>query len=358
MSQPLLGVIATALAVVAALGFVSLFDLGSFIGQVSFFMLCLIPMQVVIAVLWGARAPFAPGLRQPARGAALLAVNLVAGAIVAPVALRIVGEGVSPPGPIPSHFVIIAVPATFWLAIMFGGWPFTSLIRNQVAAGMSVLAASYAITFVVFRLFFDYAFLQDAPVYLASSPHGLYDGVAALVFIVTALAVMFVVLCFDLWPFTRVPGVMTQPVLGVVWTLVALAGGGLAMGIGVGVMGMDPMVFLTRVTVPFIFGTILVLNMLQNTLFAAWAQPMKGVLNAVSAMVIGVALAWLYGSLAPAITGPVASGAPGYEYEIWLANALLSVTFPFLIFYAAFFGYWPLAQAPAPEAREVARTQS
>ena len=31
-------------------------------------------------------------------------------------------------------------------------------------------------------------------------------------------------------------------------------------------MGTDPMVFLTRVTVPFIFGSIVVLNMLQNSL--------------------------------------------------------------------------------------------
>jgi len=29
-------------------------------------------------------------------------------------------------------------------------------------------------------------------------------------------------------------------------------------------------------------------------------------------------------------------------------NALLSVTFPFLIVYAAYFGFWPLPTAPAP----------
>jgi hypothetical protein len=30
---------------------------------------------------------------------------------------------------------------------------------------------------------------------------------------------------------------------------------------------------------------------------------------------------------------------------VWLANALLSVTFPFLIFHAAYFDYWPLPAA-------------
>ena len=49
-------------------------------------------------------------------------------------------------------------------------------------------------------------------------------------------------------------------------------------------------------------------------------------------------------------------GQPGYEYEIWLVNALLSVTFPFLIFYAAYFNYWPLAKQTAPAQAEAART--
>jgi hypothetical protein len=124
------------------------------------------------------------------------------------------------------------------------------------------------------------------------------------------------------------------------------------MWVTLGVIGMDPMIVLTRVTAPVIFGAIIVLNMLQNSLFDGTAQPLKGVLNALAAIVIGVGLANLYGALAPTIAGmPLPSGAPGYEYEIWLVNALLSVTFPFLVFHAACFGYWPLPPAaPAPQA--------
>ena len=51
----------------------------------------------------------------------------------------------------------------------------------------------------------------------------------ALVFYVTALAGMFLMLHFDLWPLTKSPAVMKQPVLGVVWMLVALAGAALVM---------------------------------------------------------------------------------------------------------------------------------
>ena len=161
-------------------------------------------------------------------------------------------------------------------------------------------------------------------------------------FYVTALAGMFVVLCFDLWPLTASPAVMRQPMLGVVWTLVALLLGGIAMNVGVGAMGMDPMIFLTRVTAPFIFGTIIVLNMLQGSVFARMTQPVKGVMNSVAAAAIGSGLALLYRMLIPAVSGVLVSGPPGYEQEIWLANALLSVTFPFLIFHAAYFGFWPL----------------
>jgi hypothetical protein len=342
VTQPVLGIVASVVAMAISLGFVSLFDLGTFLGPVAFFTLCLIPMQVVTVVVWGANPPFAARLSQPVKGVVLTLVAVVAALLLSPLLLRLVGEGVSPPGPIPSQFVVIAVPLTFWLAIVMGGWPFTALTKNTIAAGLLVLLGAYAVSYLVFRVCFNYGFLQGAPVYLASAPQGLFNGVMALVFIVTALAVMFLVLHFDLWPLTTSPAVMKQPTLGLVWTAIVIAGAYIATSIGMGVLGMDPMAFLTRVTVPFIFGTIIVLNMLQNALFATLAQPMKGVANAVAAMVIGVILAGLYGAVAPFVTGPLPSGGPGYEYELWLANALLSVTFPCLIFLAACFNYWPL----------------
>ena len=108
------------------------------------------------------------------------------------------------------------------------------------------------------------------------------------------------------------------------------------------------MAFLTQVTVPFIFGSIIVLNMLQNSLFAKMAQPLKGVVNTIAALAIGLILARLYTSLIPMVTGALSSGPPGYDREVWLANALLSVTFPFLIYHAVFFGFWPLVRETEP----------
>jgi hypothetical protein len=193
--------------------------------------------------------------------------------------------------------------------------------------------------------------MRGAPAYTASlDPHGLFNANLALVFYITALAIMFLMLHFDLWPLTKSAGVMKQPVLGLVWTAICLALGGIVFYAGVIAMAMDPLQFMVRVPIPFIFGTIIVLNMLQGSLFAKYAQPLKGVLSAAAAAVIGTVLALLYGALAPAISGQLAPGPPENVFERWLASALLAVTFPFLIFYAEFFEFWPLKKtSPANE---------
>jgi hypothetical protein len=137
--------------------------------------------------------------------------------------------------------------------------------------------------------------------------------------------------------------------------MVAAALAVLVMWMTTGMLALDPMYVLTRITAPFIFGTIVVLNMLQGSLFQHLRQPLKGVANALAAVVIGGLLAHLYGRVDRILVGvELPSGAPGYEYELWLVNALLSVTFPFLIFHAAYFAYWPLARKSAAPA--VART--
>ncbi len=75
MAQPVLGVGATVVAIAIALGFISRFDAATFSGGVSYFLLCAIPMQVMVGVLWGANPPFTARLAQPARGLVLLALT-------------------------------------------------------------------------------------------------------------------------------------------------------------------------------------------------------------------------------------------------------------------------------------------
>ena len=345
--QPALGIIATAMVVAISLGFISLFSFPLFAGWVAYLLICFIPMQIVIGISWGCKLPqFASERSQPLKGILLVLVALAVGAIVAAVHYETVGGGISPPPPMAMMCLIVSVIVTFWATIMWGGWPFTTLIKNPVAAGLAMVVACYVVNYILFRLFFDYGFMKGAPVYVpALDPHGLFNAWNALVFYVTAIAVMFLNLNFDLWPLTKAPSLMKQPVLGLVWTAIILVLGEVVFYLGVNVAKMDVVAFMVEVPIPFIFGTIVVLNMLQGSLFAKLTQPLKCVLNTVASAVVGTALALAYSALAPALSGPVKPGPPSYDFEIWLASALLAVTFPFLIFYAEFFQMWPLRRA-------------
>ena len=133
--------------------------------------------------------------------------------------------------------------------------------------------------------------------------------------------------------------------MGIVWTLDCVILGGVSYWLAVTLYGMDVVRYMVVGPVSFIFGTIVVLNMLQNSTFAKLQQPLKGVANALTAAVVGTLLRLLYTALMPSITGNLASGPPPYEAEIWMASALLGVTFPFLVMYADFFQYWPLKKS-------------
>lgn len=346
LKQPMLGIAATAIIIIISLAFISLFDYPTFAGWVSYALIAIIPMEIVVGITWGSKQPgFAAAQPQPLRGFLLVMVTVVAGVIGGPLYFATVGDSVGPPTPMLMHAVIVLVVVTFWLSVMWGGWPF-SLLKNPIAAGLAMLVACYVVNYLLFRVFFDYGFMRDAPFYNAAlDPGGIFNGVNAMVFYVTAVGVMFLTLNFDLWPFTSSPRIMTQPVLGIVWTLTALAIAALAYYAGVNMMGMDPMAFLITVPIPFIFGTIIVLNMLQGSLFAGMTQPVRGVLNTLASAIVGTMLALVYGQLEPTVTGALAAGPPAYDYEIWLASALLGVTFPFLIFKAEFFGFWPLKKS-------------
>ena len=345
LRQPLTGVVASVLVMAVSLALISLFDYQTFSGWISYALMCVIPMQIVVSVTWACNHPgFAASRRQPHKGASLVLLTAVIGVVVGVVYFETVGGGINPPAPMLIMCTILTVIITFWFTFMFGAWPFNRLIKHPVAAGLTLLAGVYVASFVLFRIFFDFGFMRGAPVYApALDPHGIFNAWSALVFFVAASAAMFLMLNFELWPLTKFPAIMRQPVLGIVWTIVALAITGIAFYVGVNIIGMDPVKFMIQVPIPFIFGTIVTHNMFQGALVPKVGQPLKGILATIATVIVGTLLAWLYGVLAPHVTGTLKSGPPGYDYEIWLASALLAVTFPFLIFYAEFFQMWPLA---------------
>ena len=125
LKQPVLGIVATCLMMALALGFISLFSLPMFTGWVAYFLLCVIPMQIVVAVTWGASPGYVASSSQPAKGAVLTLTTLAVGVVVSAVCFFTIGGRVSPPTPMLAMCSIVSVVITFWAAIMWGGWPFT-----------------------------------------------------------------------------------------------------------------------------------------------------------------------------------------------------------------------------------------
>jgi hypothetical protein len=307
----------------------------------------MIPMQIVIGITWATKHPrFAASRNQPAKGLLLLLVSILGGVITAVLFFYTVNGGINPPTPFLLMFIIIVVLSTFAASIIWGGWPFMNMIKSPVAAGITMLAACYVVTYIIFRVFFNYSFMQGAPVYVASlDPHGMFNAWNAVVYYVTVIGVMFLMLSFDLWPLTKFPSIMKQPVLGIVWSLICLVVGYGVYYAGVKALKMDVVSFMVHVPVAYIFGTIIVLNMLQGSLFGKVSQPAKGVLNIVTVALVGTLLFDVYGALSGRVTGVLKPGPPTYDFELWIASALLGVTFPLLVCHAEFFKLWPLKRS-------------
>ena len=178
-----------------------------------------------------------------------------------------------------------------------------------------MLVACYVVNYVLFRVFFDYRLHAGRAGVRARRriPADCFQPGTRSSSTSRVSPAMFLMINFDLWPLTKSGAVMRQPVLGVVWTVAALVLGGAAFYVGVVMRQMDPAAFMVRVPVPFIFGTIVVQNMLKGSLFAKHTQPVKGLLNVVAVIVIGESLSWMYGRLAPLVTGIVRPGPPTYD---------------------------------------------
>lgn len=359
MRQPVLGIVATVLVMIVSWVTIWALGLDLFMNWASYAIMGAIPFAIVVGAFWGGAEPKAIGaMGQPARGLAYLVIAALVATVVSVVhmAWRAAGIAAQPP-PFAVMTIITSVVIAFFLAIALGGWPFT-LIRNKVVGGLALLVAAYLINAALTAVLFDFGFASGAPWYQASlDPGGLFNAWAVVSVLVTALSLMFLFLHFDVWPLTAVPALRSQPLLGIVWTAVCFLGGWLIVAGGTALTGWAPATFMAEVSIPFLFGSIVMLQMLGGSVFARMPQPLRGLASAVSAAAVGVLLAVLYSALMPVLSGITLPGGVGggFAAEVWLANSMLAITFPFLAFYGDFFQLWPLAGSTQEEpSREVA----
>jgi hypothetical protein len=130
-------------------------------------------------------------------------------------------------------------------------------------------------------------------------------------------------------------------------------------GVPVGLLGMDPVVFLVRVPVGLIFGVFIVLTLFQGAGFGGLGQPVKGLAMAAAVIVAAAAVQVLYTVAANAIAPGMKAGPPSYERELWIATAMLGVTFSVIVAFCGAFGFWPLMPRRAgAEAGDPARAEA
>lgn len=167
-------------------------------------------------------------------------------------------------------FCIVTVVAAFLLAIVFEGWPFAAM-RNRFIATAGLLISAYVLALVLYYVLFDFSFLPQAA-QTPQTPAGAFGAWHSLTFLVTAITGMFLPPAFGFVGFER----LQQPVRGLVWSLLCVVWASLLFGLGVGVMGVDPVNFLVWVPVPLLFGGLIVLVVFRDSLSGVTAATAPG----------------------------------------------------------------------------------
>lgn len=358
LKQPALGIVATAVTIVVSLAVIAPWPFVVFNGDLADAMMCGIPFSMVVGAFWHGHHPGPVArLRQPWRGLAYLVLTTAAAAVVFVVQSVTVGGGRGAT-PFRTFPLILSIVITLWFCVVWGGWPF-SLIKNRVLGGTVLLVVAYVAADLVARCL-DYSFLAHAPFYAGMDPHGPIAAWDGLVVAVTSLAVMYVFVHLELWPLHLIKGVMRQPILGLVWSVAA---GAIAWALylaGTRGLGMTPDAFMVGTAVPYIFGSVILISMLGGSATARLRTRSRGVVAAVLAAVVGIVLAGGYRLVMPMITEDVPAPTPvtgPLEQNLWLASALLAVTFPLMALCHDYFRFWPLGAQPrdgVPESEVVA----
>ena len=341
MKQPLLGLTALLLVIIISLGIISLFEEATFSTWVAFLFMCCVPAQIVFALVWHCSIPAAAGnMGQPGRGITFTVLTAALGMVIAVLTYYLIGEGHGVT-PMLLMYTIMTVVVTFWFAVLWQCWPVTLFTNNPLVVGASVLLVAYLGAYIVFVTLFDFSFLQGAPVYFPDAdPGGMLMAWVPMSFAVTTVAMILTLVLFDFWPVAGIskPGVKVLAATAVVMLLAAAV-----YYLGVCLAGMDKVRYMSLVPVSYIFGIFLPLSLMQGTLFPDLKQPLKGLALTIFCAVTAVILQQLYLFLGPVVSGPLAAGPEGhYQEELWLASALLGLTFPVLVVVTDYFDFWPL----------------
>lgn len=319
-------------------------------GWVSVLLNAMVPTQMVMTLFWHGKYPVRLGsVRQPLRGLLLTLVNLLVAVAVAALAVLVWGGAEWQPTPFILMPLIISIPLALTQIVLFQAWPFTRWTQSTLLQGVLILIATYSLAMAVDVLLFDFGFLRDAPFCRASLDHqGLFTAWQPVTALVGGVAGILVLVLLDFWPMEKLarwaPVLNLQPWRGLVLSamvslLVALAWVGF-----VGLARWDLVVFMVRGCVAAIFGIFIVLVLFKNLPVLQLPQPLRGLVLCGGAALLSMALFALYQAAAVTRFGLI-SGPPQYTLELWIASAMLAITFPLMVAYAEYFSFWPIEKS-------------
>lgn len=331
------------------LGFVILilssFKYDFFSTWVVFIFMCGVPVQLVMTMQMENNYPLVVGrMPQPGKGILMTLFTIAVALVVAFLLFTFVGQSIGPPGPTLIMYTIMTVVVTFWFILGMNSWPLSRLTEHPLLLGVGSLIISYTLALVLFRLFFDFTFMSGEPVYVDSlDPKGLLTAWTAISFFVTTNAAILVLLLSEMSIISRFFKVSQQPILGLAATAFVLLVAFLCWGFFVKILAFDRAIYMVRVPVCFIFGVFLVDPLMQHQVFDKIKQPIRGFCLSGLAAVFAFLMYYVYAAVGPIITGVnLQSGPPAYDLELWIANALLGITFPIIVVVAKYFDFWPV----------------
>jgi hypothetical protein len=359
ITQPWRGIFGLVITLGSAMIITSIFDLQTYLGTFTTFIMSNVPILALIGAGWQAQYPSTEGLTQPWRGFLLTAFSVFIGLLACFGLVDFIADGAATPF---IHVQAINTVITiFFLLIAFGMWPFQKM--SLPGKGFWTLILAYVLAWLITKIFFNFSMLSYAaptgpvPFYAKGGPLAAFAGIApmgafawecALAFYFAVLLFLFCFLALGFWPFSKSPSLMKQPVMGIVVTIVCIVLGAILYLIGVQALNIEPLKFLLYL-VSFLFGLLMFIFMFQMWPGRTLKSPVGGgILNIILSIIVGIIAYYTLGAWCISHFG---ADAMKYPFDIFAkANLMLGLTFPAWAAYSALWDFWPLPPTPPPPA--------
>lgn len=342
--QPLLGGVSLVLIIAICLLIISSFSLEVFSSWISFLFMCCVPTQIICGLVWSCQYPKkVASLKQPYKGLAYLIMSIVGGFLLATIILYAVAQSPIAPGPQHNIFIILFITNMFWLVGVFQCQPFKMVFKNQFLLASLILVTAFIMTLILFFFVINFDFISATSFYLPQlNGRGPVMAFDLLTFAVTTVALIMAFIVVDFKPITKLPGADKMP-LFILWSgVVVILLSSLVKFTFVTILGFDQIVYMVMIPISFIFGAFILLNLYEKSLVNFFSEAQQAYVSLTICLIFMVIIYQLFMALGPIVSGDMLSGSPSYQLNFWVANAMLSISFPLIVTYSDFLQHWPL----------------